>query len=132
MGDFKDLDTGGIKQRTCALVAEHGFEAWYREYSERADMLTEALARYNNGRMKRYLCELFIKSDIGRLRVIMQRAVEFPSNPKEAGPLFRELAQKFEVQSVVLPVTLDQEKYDAAQTLKNELECGRAAGERDG
>jgi len=36
MGDFRDLDTGHVKPRTCRFVAEHGFAAWQREYGERA------------------------------------------------------------------------------------------------
>ena len=56
MGDFRDLDTGRVKERTCRAVAAEGLPAWLAEYEEKADLLTVALERYNNGRMKRYLC----------------------------------------------------------------------------
>lgn len=74
MGDFSDLNTNGAKRRNSLDIAARGFDMWYSEYCERADMLTHALARYNNGRMKRYLCELFIQRDIDELRIIMQKA----------------------------------------------------------
>ena len=64
MGDFRDLDTGRVKERTCRAVAAEGLPAWLAEYEEKADLLTVALERYNNGRMKRYLCELFLQQDL--------------------------------------------------------------------
>ena len=93
MSDFRDLNTGNAKQRTCAFVSERGFDAWYTEYAERADMLTEALAKYNNGRMKRFICEIFIQRELTELRVLMQRAREITGEPKEAGKEFRKLAE---------------------------------------
>jgi len=92
MGDFRDLDTGHVKIRTCAAVASGGFDAWYRDYSERADMLTEALEKYNDGRMKRYLCELFIKTDTAALREILRLAASVNGTKKEAGKAFRAIA----------------------------------------
>lgn len=83
MGDFRDLTTDNVKQRTCAAVAACGLEAWEREYSQRADLLTEALSRYNDGRMKRFLCELFIRRDMSSLNEIMRRAGELSGTPKE-------------------------------------------------
>ena len=73
MGDFRDLDTGRVKERTCRAVAAEGLPAWLAEYEEKADLLTVALERYNNGRMKRYLCELFLQQDLDTLRRIMAR-----------------------------------------------------------
>ena len=93
MGDFRDLNTGRVKQRTCAFIAEHGFDAWYRNYAERAELLTEALEKYNDGRMKRFLCELFIQHDLDMLRALMRRARSISGTPKEAGKAFRELVQ---------------------------------------
>lgn len=92
MGDFRDLDTGNVKRRTGEAVSEHGFDAWYAEYAERAGLLTEALAKYNDGRMKRWLCELFIKQDIALLREIMSRAAALCGTPRENGKAFREIA----------------------------------------
>ena len=74
MGDFRDLDTGRVKERTCRAVAAEGLPAWLAGDEEKADLLTVALERYNNGRMKRYLCELFLQQDLDTLRRIMARA----------------------------------------------------------
>jgi len=93
MGDFSDLNTNHVKERTCSNVATSGFEPWYQEYLERADLLTAALERYNNGRMKRFLCELFIQQDIKILRVIMQQAEGLSGNPKENGKAFQEIVK---------------------------------------
>ncbi len=94
MSDFRDLTTDNVKQRTCRAIAENGFDAWYAEYAERAELLTQALARYNNGRMKRYLCELFIRRDISALRDIMRKAEALAGAPKEIGPAFRAFAEE--------------------------------------
>lgn len=93
MGDFRDLNTNHVKERTCKSISTGGFEAWYQEYIERADMLTIALERYNNGRMKRYLCELFIQKNIDILRTIMQQSEDLSGNPKEIGKSFQEIVQ---------------------------------------
>ena len=37
MGDFRDLDTGRVKERTCRAVAAEGLPAWLAEYEEKAD-----------------------------------------------------------------------------------------------
>ena len=42
MGDFRDLDTGRVKERTCRAVAAEGLPAWLAEYEEKADLLTVA------------------------------------------------------------------------------------------
>ncbi len=55
-------------------------------------MLTVALARYNNGRMKRYLCELFLQQDADTLREIMRRAETLSGTPKENGKAFQPVA----------------------------------------
>ncbi len=93
MSDFRDLNTDNVKLRTCGAVAKTGLEAWYGEYAERANLLTEALARYNDGRMKRFLCELFIQKNIETLRQIMQSAESISGTPKERGRAFRELTE---------------------------------------
>ena len=90
MGDFRDLDTGRVKERTCRAVAAEGLPAWLAEYEEKADLLTVALERYNNGRMKRYLCELFLQQDLDTLRRIMARAEALEgADSKELGRAFR-------------------------------------------
>ena len=95
MGDFKDLNTGQVKRRTCALIAEAGFDAWYQDYAQRVEMLTEALQKYNDGRMKRFLCELFIRRDLETLKGLMRRAQGISGTPKEAGKAFRALAEEY-------------------------------------
>ena len=87
--DFRDLNTGGAKLRTCRRVGEVGFERWYEEYAQKAELLTIALARYNNGRMKRFLCELFLQQDLPILQTIMERAAALQGTPKELAPAFR-------------------------------------------
>lgn len=93
MGDFSDLSTNHVKERTCLTVATSGFEPWYLEYAEKADLLTVALERYNNGRMKRYLCELFIQQETVMLKNIMKRADMLSGNPKEIGAAFQEIVR---------------------------------------
>ena len=93
MGDFRDLSTGHVKQRTCAAIADGGFDAWFAEYAEKAALLTTALEKYNTGRMKRYLCELFIRNDAGVLRSVMERAEALePASDRPAA--FRALAEE--------------------------------------
>lgn len=56
------------------------------------DLLTVALERYNNGRMKRYLCELFLQQDLDTLRRIMARAEALEgADSKELGRAFQAL-----------------------------------------
>ena len=93
MGDFRDLNTNHVKERTCSSVSASGFESWYQEYEERANLLTEALERYDNGRMKRFLCELFIQQDINTLRKIMHQAEALSGSPKEIGKAFQEIVK---------------------------------------
>ncbi|MDO5845414.1 MAG: DUF3795 domain-containing protein [Methanocorpusculum sp.] len=93
MADFRDLHTDHAKEKTCRRIASEGFEAWDMEYAERAELLTTALEKYNNGRMKRYLCELFIQKDIVQLREIMRRAEGISGTPKERGKAFQEIVR---------------------------------------
>lgn len=97
MGEFSNLRTNHVKERTCAAVASSGFEGWYNEYSQRARLLTAALADYNDGRMKRYLCELFICADMSDLREIMRKAEKLSGSPKEKGRAFRLIADSADV-----------------------------------
>lgn len=93
MGDFSDLNTGRVKERTCKDIAAHGFDTWYEDYARRADLLTIALERYNNGRMKRWLCELFIRQELVTLEEIIRQAETLSGSPKELGRAFQELAE---------------------------------------
>ena len=99
MGDFRDLNTNHVKERICREIAAEGFDAWYQKYTECADLLTVALERYNNGRMKRYLCELFIQQDIKTLRSIMREAEKLTGTPKENGKAFQMLVDSILTES---------------------------------
>lgn len=94
MGDFSDLNTNHVKKRTSDCIAAEGFEAWYSAYAERAELLTKALENYNDGRMKRYLCELFIQQSNEVLRAIMGRAEGLQGTPKEKGKAFRAIVDE--------------------------------------
>jgi len=98
MGDFSDLSTDHVKERTCKMVAAEGFDAWYRDYVRRAELLTEALLKYNNGRMKRYLCELFIRRPLETLEEIMRQAETLSGSPKEIGKAFQAIAEAVQAQ----------------------------------
>lgn len=94
MGDFRDQNTGDAKRRACREIASAGFDAWYADYERRADLLTLALAGYNDGRMKRYLCELFLQNDLATLQEIMRRAEAIDADaPKERGKAFKAVAE---------------------------------------
>ena len=94
MGDFSDLNTNHAKERACRAIASEGFAPWHAAYVERAALLTEALARYNNGRMKRYLCELFLQRELELLRLVMRRAEGLTGTPKELGKAFRQIVEE--------------------------------------
>ena len=96
MGDFSDLCTGRVWERDCARIAREGMEPWSRDYRERDRLLTEALARYNNGRMKRYLCELFIARELSFLRELLTRAGSLTGDQKSRGKAFRALAEELD------------------------------------
>jgi len=100
MGDFRDLNTGHVKQRTCTLIAAQGFDIWYRDYAEKAALLTTALRKYNDGRMKRFLCELFIQRDLDTLQTLMCCAERISGTPKEAGKSFRALAEALDTKTL--------------------------------
>ena len=92
MSDFSDLNTNHVKQRTGQTIREQGFDQWYAEYAERAELLAYALGHYNDGRMKRYLCELFIQQDQEILKKIMSCAESIITDtPKEAGREFKKI-----------------------------------------
>ena len=95
MGDFSDLNTHSAKKRAAAGILERGFLPWYRDYAERAALLTEALENYHDGRMKRYLCELFLWRDSDALRALMRAARAIEGTPKEKGKAFKALAGTF-------------------------------------
>lgn len=97
MGEFSDLRTDNAKIKNCNRIAEHGFDAWFVEYKERCDLLTTALTRYNNGRMKRYLCELFIQKDIETLRDIMKQAEGITGDLKECGKAFQQIVEAINI-----------------------------------
>ncbi len=93
MGEFSDLHTNHAKDRNSQEIAAKGFEQWYESYARKAALLTVALERYNDGRMKRYLCELFIQQEIEVLENIMRKAESLTGTPKEIGKAFKKIAE---------------------------------------
>lgn len=72
---------------------ENGFDLWYHDYIERKTLLTIALQKYNNGRMKRFLCELFMKEELIVLREIMEKAKELTGMQKEVSLGFKRIVE---------------------------------------
>lgn len=93
MNDFSDLNTNHVKGRTSQSILEKNFDSWYFDYCKKADLLTIALEKYNDGRMKRYLCELFIQNEIDVLREIMNKAKNLSGSPKENGKNFKVIVE---------------------------------------
>lgn len=89
MKDFKDLNTNNVKKRTGDLIKNMEFANWYKEYNQKCELLTYALEKYNDGRMKRYLCELFINEDLTTLLNIMKNAKELSGDIKERASKFK-------------------------------------------
>lgn len=93
MGEFSNLKTDNAKIKNCMEIKASGFEPWYENYIERAELLTEAIEKYNNGRMKRYLCELFIRQDMDTLKNIMCLAKNLTGDIKEKANGFKSIAE---------------------------------------
>ncbi|MDD4011268.1 MAG: DUF3795 domain-containing protein [Sphaerochaetaceae bacterium] len=94
MSDFSDLDTNHVKLRTSEAIKERGWDAWYEDYCTKADLLKEALERYNDGRMKRWLCELFIKGDLESLKALIEKARNLDGDLKQRAKAFRALSEQ--------------------------------------
>lgn len=92
--EFNCLNTENVWLRTCATIKEKDFERWYAEYARKAELLLIALENYNNGRMKRYLCELFINNELDPLELIMKKAVQLTGSKEEVGQQFKEIAEQ--------------------------------------
>jgi len=90
--EFSDLNTDCAWNKNCESISQKGFDGWYKEYKEKSDLLTIALKRYNNGRMKKFLCELFIQRDLNTLRLIMNEAEALQGTPKEIAIQFKQIA----------------------------------------
>lgn len=89
--EFNCLNTDSAWLRTVSMIQSRGFEKWYDEYQSKAELLTFALEHYNNGRMKRYLCELFINNELEKLELIMAKASLLTGSKKEISLKFKEL-----------------------------------------
>lgn len=96
IGDFSDLNTKEHYRKVCHCISQNGFEIWYQEYKERKRLLTIALEKYNNGRMKRYLCELFMSEDIAVLYEIMTKAEELTGTQKEVSLAFKYIVEEWQ------------------------------------
>lgn len=96
MEEFKGLDTGKVWLRVCGDIRESGVEAWYPAYEAKCLLLREALDRYNDGRMKSYLCRLFIAQALPVLQAIMQEAlpsIPMEADAKERGKRFKQIVK---------------------------------------
>lgn len=89
--EFNCLNTDGVWIRTVSEIQSEGFEKWYSVYNRKAELLNVALEKYNNGKMKRYLCELFINNDISKIEQIMDKATSLTGTQKEISNEFRNL-----------------------------------------
>ena len=89
VGDFSDLDTKEHYVKVCRCITENGFDFWYDEYLERQKLLMMALEKYNNGKMKRYLCELFMSKELKILQQIMEEAKSLSGSQKEISSNFK-------------------------------------------
>lgn len=94
MGEFSNLKTNHVKERTCEMVKSLGFSYWYEEYVRRAKLLEEAVEKYDDGRMKRYLCELFIQKDFSMLEKIMSEARDLTGSLKEKSKMFKSIVER--------------------------------------
>lgn len=56
-------------------------------------MLTAALETYNDGRMKRFLCELFIQQDLDTLERIMEAAKQLEGSKKDISERFKRIVK---------------------------------------
>lgn len=96
MEEFKGLDTGKVWLRICADIRENGVDAWYPAYEAKCLLLKEALDRYNDGRMKSFLCRLFIAQELSVLQAIMAEAlpaIPMELDAKERGKRFKQIVK---------------------------------------
>lgn len=91
--EFNYFHTNSAWLRTVTSIQFSSFEDWYAEYQRKAELLIIALERYNSGRMKRYLCELFINNDLDKIELIMKQASLLTGNQKELSLKFKELVK---------------------------------------
>lgn len=94
MDEFKGFDTGKVWLLINAQIAEQGIERWRAGYQEKCDLLKTALENHNDGRMKNYLCRLFVHSDLPLLKKIMQQAESMDEqSPRDRGKRFKQIVQ---------------------------------------
>ncbi|MEG0942860.1 MAG: hypothetical protein RSF86_04440 [Angelakisella sp.] len=56
--------------------------------------MTTALEKYNNGKMKRFLCELFINNELNSLLILIEKAKRLSGSKKEICQQFKALAEQ--------------------------------------
>ena len=86
------MDTKNVWLVTCTDIHAGGFDAWRDTYRAKSDYLRTALEKYNNGRMKKYLCQLFIELSLENIEVLMEKAEALSGDQKEIAKQFKELA----------------------------------------
>lgn len=91
--DFGNLDTSGCWADIADDIQRKGFEDWHQALKRKSDMLTAALETYNDGRMKRFLCELFIQQDLDTLERIMEAAKQLEGSKKDISERFKRIVK---------------------------------------
>lgn len=102
--NFKGIYSQDTWLQTCEMIRSKGLDAWYREYAEKSDMIEQMLTRYNNGRLKSFICNLFMNNDLATLKRVAAEGEKIPyKSPSETGPLFREAVERMEGVSIGTP-----------------------------
>lgn len=89
------MNTNEHYAKACHCILENRFDIWYQEYEERKNLLITSLEKYNNCRMKQYLCELFMREDLVVLREIMDAANNLTGTSKELSIQFKFLVEVY-------------------------------------
>lgn len=92
--EFASLNTDGVWFRTASLIKSVGFDEWFNQYQRKVNLLEFALEHYNNGKMKRWLCELFINNDINKLELIMDKASLLTGSRKDICLGFKKIVEQ--------------------------------------
>ncbi len=92
--EFNCMDTKNVWLVTCVDIRAKGIDDWMNTYRAKSDYLRIALETYNNGRMKKYLCQLFIELPLEKIELLMARAERCSGDKKELANQFKELAKE--------------------------------------
>lgn len=94
MKEFKNLDSGRVWLRNLEEMNTAGNGAFFEEYAERTGLFNEAMRRFDDGRMKNFMCRLFMTQNMETLRHIMLESGKIEdADRKESAKKFRELSE---------------------------------------